>query len=110
MMTLVYSISSIIFRAGLGNCLNDEPQESMYKFTGALAGTVYDADEQCNLLYPNSKLCSQVPDNFCEDLMCQKTKYSCVGNSQPPADGTKCGENKVTIYYIRTPAGAKFLL
>lgn len=71
----------------------------MYKFTGALAGTVYDGDAQCNILYNNSKMCSQLPDNFCEDLLCQKTEDTCVANGEPPVDGTNCGENKVHIYY-----------
>lgn len=80
----------------MGDCLNDEPEISLYQYKNALPGTIYDAEQQCNILYPDSKLCSMDPDKFCEILMCQTEPKMCLSNEEPPADGTKCGQNKVS--------------
>lgn len=37
------------------------------------------------------------PDKFCEMLMCETEPRACMTNEEPPADGTKCGENKVSM-------------
>ncbi|KAJ8970173.1 hypothetical protein NQ317_016646, partial [Molorchus minor] len=83
-----------LFENGLGDCLNDEPQTSLYQYKNALPGTVYDALAQCELNYPGSTVCLMNQDKFCESLLCQTSPASCMGNEEPPADGTKCGENK----------------
>lgn len=70
---------------------------SLYQYRNALPGTVYDAAQQCDILFPNSKLCSMDQEKFCEILMCKTSPYECLSNDEPPADGTKCGENKVLI-------------
>lgn len=88
-------MKKLIFRNSLGECLNDEPEISLYQYKNALPGTVYDAEQQCKILFPNSKLCSMDSTRFCEILACKTDPTSCMSNHEPPADGTKCGENKV---------------
>lgn len=84
-------------RNQLGECLTDEPQEAVYKEIDMLPGAVYDADFQCNLLFPGigSKVCSLEERNFCQSLFCKTGPDTCASNGEPPADGTKCGNNKV---------------
>lgn len=62
---IVFFLFSYAYRNNLGECLNDEPQETTYKGVTMLAGAVYDADYQCSLLYPNSTHCPVSPDEFC---------------------------------------------
>lgn len=92
-------ISIINSRNGLGDCLLDEPEVSLYKVADVLPGTVYDADQQCKILFPGSSKCSTEADTFCEMLMCEVKPKSCMSDREPPADGTKCGENKVILFY-----------
>lgn len=84
-------------RNGLGDCLNDEPQPSQYKYKNVLPGVVYDADAQCQFSHPGSSVCRMNQHEFCKMLLCKPSPSadSCLGNQEPPADGTKCGENKV---------------
>ncbi|KAF5270821.1 hypothetical protein FQA39_LY18869 [Lamprigera yunnana] len=86
------------FDNNLGECLNDEPQESLYQETDMLPGTIYDAKYQCNMFFPGSEPCHVSPEKFCKQLFCKVSPSSCTSNGEPPADGTKCGENKA-IYY-----------
>lgn len=90
------SISArFIFRNNLGECLNDEPEISLYQMKNTLPGSVYDADSQCNMNFPNSTVCIINDENFCEMLLCKTSPTTCMSKEEPPADGTKCGENKV---------------
>lgn len=62
-------------------------------------GTIYDAATQCRLIYPNcTGACDMGPDDYCKLLMCH-VGTQCLSNEDPPADGTKCGANKVTTSY-----------
>ncbi|XP_074033446.1 A disintegrin and metalloproteinase with thrombospondin motifs 12 [Leptinotarsa decemlineata] len=83
-----------LFENSLGDCLNDEPQTSLYAYKYALPGTIYDAEAQCDIQFPGSKLCHTDEDKFCEMLLCQTTPDSCLSDEEPPQDGTKCGKNK----------------
>lgn len=81
------------FRNHLGDCLTDEPADSVYKDIEMMPGSVYDTDTQCRFLFTNSTFCEANPDKMCEKLFCKVTPTSCRSNGEPPADGTKCGEN-----------------
>lgn len=82
-------------RNGLGNCLNDEPEESLFQATNMPPGSVYGSDFQCNLDFPGSTTCKLDQVKLCEKLFC-KTGATCHSKGEPPADGTKCGENMVS--------------
>lgn len=61
-----------------------------------LPGAMYGADEQCKMMYPAStSACKATEDKFCKMLRCKNTPTTCISNGEPPADGTKCAENKV---------------
>lgn len=92
-------IISYFNSADLGECLNDEPSISLNSDTNMPPGALYDADYQCNAEYPGKKACKQDPEKFCKRLMCQTDPETCSSHGDPPADGTKCGENKV-IYFL----------
>lgn len=79
-----------------------------------LAGVMYGGDFQCKELFgPNSALCetgivsvSKIKDNAfyvvrffedCENLICYLENKGCVETHMPIADGTTCGEKKVTL-------------
>lgn len=81
--------------SNLGECLNDEPQESLYKDSGMLPGAMYDASYQCNMAFPGSTVCGGDKEKFCESLMCKTSSTMCMSNGEPPADGTKCGTDMV---------------
>ncbi|XP_068910126.1 A disintegrin and metalloproteinase with thrombospondin motifs 7-like isoform X3 [Tenebrio molitor] len=83
-----------LFDNGLGDCLNDEPEISLYKGKEVLPGVVYDGDQQCRITMPNTTLCGFGQENICEILLCQTTPTQCQSKDEPAADGTKCGENK----------------
>lgn len=83
-----------LFENNLGGCLNDEPQETSYPIPNMLPGSIYDPDYQCNLIFPNSTHCPINMDKFCEKLYCKTGPETCRSNSEPPADGSKCGEGK----------------
>ncbi|XP_008201012.2 A disintegrin and metalloproteinase with thrombospondin motifs 7 isoform X1 [Tribolium castaneum] len=83
-----------LFENGLGDCLNDEPQISLYKDKEVLPGVVYDAEQQCKMWMPNSTLCGFGQENICEILLCESKPEECQTKEEPAADGTKCGENK----------------
>lgn len=85
-------------RNKLGDCLNDEPQESLFHDDNMLPGSIYDADFQCDLLFPNMNVraCKTSEDIFCKSLYCKTKPTSCSSNGDPPADGTKCGVNMVS--------------
>ncbi|KAK9869843.1 hypothetical protein WA026_003569 [Henosepilachna vigintioctopunctata] len=82
-----------LFESDLGECLNDEPQSSIYKQTDVLPGVVYGAKEQCEIAFPGTTYQNYDPDKFCEMAYCKisPTKISSTGH--PYVDGTKCGEN-----------------
>lgn len=68
-----------------------------------LPGAVYEADYQCNWILPGSRRCRVDLADFCTMLACGKEGEStCESDGNPPADGTKCGENKVLSYYLFT--------
>ncbi|CAH1985625.1 unnamed protein product [Acanthoscelides obtectus] len=83
-----------LFENDLGECLNDEPTTAVYKYKNALPGTVYDADEQCKILFPGSKACTFASSEFCAMLSCEVNPDECLSNHEPPVDGTKCGTNQ----------------
>lgn len=62
-----------------------------------LPGAVYGAEEQCKMSFPkyDGKPCKASEDKFCEKLSCQSAPNACISKGEPPADGTKCAENKV---------------
>ncbi|KAL3280841.1 hypothetical protein HHI36_004070 [Cryptolaemus montrouzieri] len=83
-----------LFESDLGECLNDEPQTSLYKQTNILPGVVYDAQAQCEITYPGSTYEIYDPEKFCELTYCKTSPTSIQSTGHPYADGTKCGENK----------------
>ncbi|XP_063908814.1 A disintegrin and metalloproteinase with thrombospondin motifs 12-like isoform X3 [Zophobas morio] len=83
-----------LFENGLGDCLNDEPEISLYKDRDVLPGVVYDAEQQCGIFMPNATLCGFGQENICEILLCETSPDKCQTKEEPAADGTKCGENK----------------
>lgn len=64
-----------------------------------LAGALYDAEYQCRIIFPNSTVCPVPEDKFCDRMMCKVSETSCMSNGEPLYDGTKCGENKVTLRF-----------
>lgn len=61
-----------------------------------LPGAMYDATAQCKMNFPGASAPCRVGDEkFCERLLCKSGPDKCISNGEPPADGTKCGENKV---------------
>ncbi|XP_065156708.1 A disintegrin and metalloproteinase with thrombospondin motifs 12-like isoform X2 [Atheta coriaria] len=82
------------FDNDLGECLNDEPEISLYKDNNMLPGTIYDAKYQCQMEFPGSSVCKVSPEKFCDRLLCRTEPGTCMSNGEPPVDGTKCGENK----------------
>lgn len=91
-----YKYVAWYFSADLGECLNDEPDIIMNNEVGMPPGSVYDAQFQCNMEFPGSTVCTVDADRFCKSLMCKTDPKTCMTTGEPPADGTKCGENKVT--------------
>ncbi|XP_044750443.1 A disintegrin and metalloproteinase with thrombospondin motifs 12-like [Coccinella septempunctata] len=83
-----------LFESDLGECLNDEPQKSIYKQTEILPGVVYDAQAQCEMMYPGSKYETYDPENFCELVYCKTSPTVIQTTGHSYVDGTKCGENK----------------
>lgn len=83
-----------LFESDLGECLNDEPQVSLYKQTNVLPGVVYDAQAQCEIVFPGSKTENFDPENFCKIMFCATTPDAVQSLGAPYVDGTKCGENK----------------
>ncbi|XP_017779110.1 PREDICTED: A disintegrin and metalloproteinase with thrombospondin motifs 12-like, partial [Nicrophorus vespilloides] len=83
-----------LFDNDLGECLNDEPQVSLFEDKNMLPGTIYDAKYQCQMEYPGSSVCEGTPERFCRRLLCKTEPDRCKTNGEPPADGTKCGDNK----------------
>lgn len=96
---------SALNRSGLGDCLNDEPQETLYHDENNMPpGAVYDADYQCGSYFANHIKCVIGTGKFCDRLYCKPSvgrATSCRSNGYPPADGTKCGENKATDFSNR---------
>ncbi|XP_072392013.1 A disintegrin and metalloproteinase with thrombospondin motifs 12-like [Diabrotica undecimpunctata] len=83
-----------LFENNLGDCLNDEPEVSIYSMRNALPGTIYDSDAQCDIMFPGSTTCILEEEEFCATLYCKTEPGSCSSRGEPPADGTKCGNNK----------------
>ncbi|XP_056633400.1 A disintegrin and metalloproteinase with thrombospondin motifs 12-like [Diorhabda sublineata] len=83
-----------LFENNLGDCLNDEPEVSIYSLKNALPGTIYDAEAQCDIMFPGSTICLLDDEEFCSVLYCKTEPKSCASRGEPPADGTKCGNNK----------------
>ncbi|GJQ74293.1 hypothetical protein Trydic_g19190 [Trypoxylus dichotomus] len=84
-----------LFDNDLGECLNDEPDVSLFQFSEMLPGAVYDVDYQCNWIMPGSRKCRVELSDFCVMLVCgREGEGTCESDGNPPADGTKCGENK----------------
>ncbi|XP_017767755.1 PREDICTED: A disintegrin and metalloproteinase with thrombospondin motifs 7-like [Eufriesea mexicana] len=77
---------------GLGFCLEDAQN---YKFTNMdlLPGVMYDGDDQCRIEYtPDARQCDL--EISCEALRCAIPRKGCVSMRKPPAEGTRCGENR----------------
>ncbi|XP_032687133.1 A disintegrin and metalloproteinase with thrombospondin motifs 7-like [Odontomachus brunneus] len=85
--------------SGLGECLIDNPRSppEKLKYPNMLPGAMYDANFQCNMQFPGSKVCPQPQAHSCETLWCL-TNTSCYSLGTPKADGTKCGENKWCVH------------
>ncbi|KAK7115625.1 hypothetical protein V1264_001461 [Littorina saxatilis] len=79
-----------------GYCLDDEPGHHDFKYPVLPAGTMYDADHQCRLLYgEDAALCGGIQDleNICSTLWC-RVDNKCSTKLQPAAEGTICGTNR----------------
>ncbi|XP_076231370.1 A disintegrin and metalloproteinase with thrombospondin motifs 1 [Calliopsis andreniformis] len=92
-----------LLETGLGECLNDNPKKPSEKFTlpNMLPGAMYDANFQCSMIYPGSRLCKNHLDELCKRMWCETNQTGiggCNSNGAPPAEGTKCGENKWCIF------------
>ncbi|CAK9804397.1 A disintegrin and metalloproteinase with thrombospondin motifs 7 [Anthophora plagiata] len=86
------SLKSYI-ETGLGFCLEDEPQNYEFPGTEFLPGVMYDADDQCRLQYnADARQCDL--GITCETLRCTIPGKGCVSARKPPAEGTRCGENR----------------
>ncbi|KOX72278.1 A disintegrin and metalloproteinase with thrombospondin motifs 12 [Melipona quadrifasciata] len=86
------SLKSYI-EAGLGFCLEDEQQDHQFPSTNLLPGMMYDADDQCRMQYGSeARHCKLGVD--CEALRCAIPGKGCVSAREPPAEGTRCGENR----------------
>ncbi|KOC66352.1 A disintegrin and metalloproteinase with thrombospondin motifs 7 [Habropoda laboriosa] len=86
------SLKSYI-ETSLGFCLEDEPQNYEFPRTELLPGVMYDADDQCRLQY-NSDARHCDLGITCEALRCVIPGKGCVSARKPPAEGTRCGENR----------------
>nr|XP_031838900.1 A disintegrin and metalloproteinase with thrombospondin motifs 7-like [Nomia melanderi] len=88
-----------LFDQGLGDCLSNSPRNPPqdFKFPEMLPGAMYDADFQCQMVYPGSKRCTNMGAFTCEKLWCN-VNNSCFSRGHSLADGTKCGENKWCIH------------
>lgn len=86
----------------MGECLNDEPQESLFREPGMLPGAIYGADFQCSLVFPgiSSKVCWADEEEFCKRMFCDTGNDMCSSKGDPPAEGTKCAENKASFSFI----------
>ncbi|PSN56829.1 hypothetical protein C0J52_08265 [Blattella germanica] len=93
----------------LGDCLLDEPQDHNFKAIDMPPGAMYDATFQCKLTFksPETEFCDQGPAKNCEVLYCTYAPNSCVTNGQPPADGTKCGNNMWCYNRMCVPIGER---
>ncbi|PVD19867.1 hypothetical protein C0Q70_20360 [Pomacea canaliculata] len=79
-----------------GFCLDDEPGHHDFKYPVLPAGTMYDADHQCRILYgQDAALCNgiEVLENICSTLWC-RVNNKCSTKLQPAAEGTICGTNR----------------
>ncbi|CAK9809490.1 A disintegrin and metalloproteinase with thrombospondin motifs 7 [Anthophora quadrimaculata] len=88
-----------LLESGLGECLNDDPKNpsDKFKLPNMLPGAMYDADFQCDMVYPGAKLCSAASQQGCARLWCG-TNSTCLSRGAPMADGTRCGEKKWCIH------------
>ncbi|GFO21304.1 A disintegrin and metalloproteinase with thrombospondin motifs [Plakobranchus ocellatus] len=79
-----------------GYCLDDPPGQHDFKYPTLPAGTMYDADHQCRLLYgEGAESCRgiEVLENICVTLWC-RVNNKCSTKLQAAAVGTLCGTNK----------------
>lgn len=79
-----------------GFCLDDTPGQHDFKYPTLPAGTMYDADHQCRLLYgEGAESCKgiEVLENICVTLWC-RVNNKCSTKLQAAAVGTLCGPNK----------------
>ncbi|XP_076257637.1 A disintegrin and metalloproteinase with thrombospondin motifs 7-like [Rhynchophorus ferrugineus] len=100
----------LFFDANLGECLNDEPSISLYPYVDHMPGVVFDADEQCRIVYPESRGACRTPGlDFCSYFTCMvRNNTSCTGvKGEGPVDGTKCGENKWCYKQKCVPMGSR---
>ncbi|XP_013416242.1 A disintegrin and metalloproteinase with thrombospondin motifs 16-like [Lingula anatina] len=93
------------FKKGLQQacCLANKGQyedpEQYAAHTKHLPGQLYNADEQCQMLYgSDSRMCRPLGDSeYCKYLLCSTVGNACIHKYKPPADGTECDENKWCI-------------
>ncbi|RUS91790.1 hypothetical protein EGW08_000361, partial [Elysia chlorotica] len=79
-----------------GYCLDDPPGQHDFKYPTLPAGTMYDADHQCRLLYgEGAESCKGIEllENICVTLWC-RVNNKCSTKLQAAAAGTLCGANK----------------
>ncbi|XP_028401330.1 A disintegrin and metalloproteinase with thrombospondin motifs 6-like isoform X2 [Dendronephthya gigantea] len=63
-----------------------------------LPGEVFNADEQCEMIFGTGTKQCRTKKNICSSLYCAKSSYSCSYILSPPADGTRCGEREWCIH------------
>ncbi|KAH9524630.1 A disintegrin and metalloproteinase with thrombospondin motifs 7 [Bulinus truncatus] len=79
-----------------GYCLDDPPGHHDFKYPELPAGTMYDADHQCRLLYGDgAERCNglEVLEHICTTLWC-RVNNKCSTKLQAAAVGTLCGTDK----------------
>ncbi|XP_029009602.1 A disintegrin and metalloproteinase with thrombospondin motifs 20 isoform X2 [Betta splendens] len=78
---------------GYGECLLDEPLGRTYEMPTLLAGQLYNANRQCELMFgPGSQICPYMKQ--CKRLWCTSAEgdhKGCRTQHMPLADGTDCG-------------------
>ena len=83
----------------MGDCLTDDPRNppDKFKYPQMLPGAMYGAEFQCQMSLNTSEACDLAGD--CEALWC-KVGDQCLSKDAPPAEGTKCAANKVTLISV----------
>uniref|UniRef100_A0A803TLW5 ADAM metallopeptidase with thrombospondin type 1 motif 20 n=1 Tax=Anolis carolinensis TaxID=28377 RepID=A0A803TLW5_ANOCA len=78
---------------GYGECLLDVPSGRIYDFQSQLPGSLYDVNQQCELMFgPGSQVCPYMKQ--CKRLWCTSAEgvhKGCRTQHMPLADGTECG-------------------
>ncbi|GBM33973.1 A disintegrin and metalloproteinase with thrombospondin motifs gon-1 [Araneus ventricosus] len=92
-----------LFSVGYGRCLMDKPGRNRLLLDDEFQqppGQLYPRDRQCELVFgPKSRICPYMPE--CKRLWCtmdgDSAQGGCRTQHMPWADGTLCGESKVSM-------------